>query len=950
MKKIHKSTKDRSQSGRKTRKADSEANLSASKANSDLKVKARNYSSDLRTRNVKSQGGDFGIQKQSKNSGPRKQSKSLPSSAAHKNIEKSPHGSSQKNQKNFKRINYSKNAPKEKLNLYAERARKLASMAQKKKDIQILIETPTKGRGNSSGRMSASATPKKDESRSHSQRKLEDSKKSRSQSRQNSPQKNRKTNENMEIDNERGKSRTPSKSQGRVSVSKNPKSPAKSQSRASPQKGKASPGKSQRGHSVQKMSISPSPRGRTSVHKNPRSPSKSQGKSSVQKQRKSPVKSKNSRNEPKRKAGSSVSRSDIEMSEVSEKRGNTPQKSAKGRNTGNKGYKQPAQKTTRNARSKNNADSRDERSDLKSPRTSTSRNRDESSHKKLSRSRNRVDSPKKRDNNMKSPRRVTAAGHSKKLITSANNESLTKQRMRKLRDERDSEDTHSQKYGKKPVRQSKQTYDQTSSKNTPSKTSRSFSQTPDKAGRGNRTVDSRSPMIKVEQSVSKYSSRKSDDRRGRSISESSQSKSMRMPTGKLKGNNFVNNLKDAHSAGRKYGEVEKKEVSKRKGKGRPSVGKKGPKSGSTQTGTGKAARKAPLSQQLIKREESEEDEEIEENEEEEAEEQEESSEGQRERSKYQGKYTGSSNAALQAAADRIRNKTKEEPNPQRRSDTNGRKSVKPSTISNKKPESDESELSETKNSMARKNLVKTPMKQQFSGKIDTQSISDEINKIIKRIEERKRISSEKEGYNKSKKYDNQRRVVITKGSTTKPFTPAAKSYKNKLQYKTDIRVNHVVKVSDIAPKLVMSNSDRLLTMLELATNPEFYNLPDSTRSRTFWEEVVQYNELQHIFGNLKRESLRKYWKAVCDTGIDPRIIADLVIRNKTLIDAIPIKFKTLISVISHFFSEKFDSFEECLNKETITVISKETTKEKVKDPITGKDVEIIQNKLISTLR
>lgn len=252
-------------------------------------------------------------------------------------------------------------------------------------------------------------------------------------------------------------------------------------------------------------------------------------------------------------------------------------------------------------------------------------------------------------------------------------------------------------------------------------------------------------------------------------------------------------------------------------------------------------------------------------------------------------------------------------------------------VGRKKTDSEDSESSGNINA-ARKSLVKTPMKQQFAGKIDTQGISDEISKIIKRIEEKKRQSAEKDGRRKDKKA--RRRIVVTQNNRHEE-TRTAKDYNFTLQHNPNIKVNHIININDVIVKPIIKNTDIFLTLLEVAVNHEYYNLTYSTKAKTFWEDVMNYKEMKQIFGDLKSETLRKYWQMISNMETDPEKIADLVKRDKKIIEDHNVKLMTILFAVRQFFKGESDTFEECLKNMSISTTSRQKLIEEFEDPSTG---------------
>lgn len=245
------------------------------------------------------------------------------------------------------------------------------------------------------------------------------------------------------------------------------------------------------------------------------------------------------------------------------------------------------------------------------------------------------------------------------------------------------------------------------------------------------------------------------------------------------------------------------------------------------------------------------------------------------------------------------------------------------------------DLSESK-SKERK-MIKKPVQHAIGYSVDTKGISEEISKIIKRIEEKKKrgfVSSSAEKSRGGAK----NRVIVTKKLS-------AKDYGYKLQKNPNIKVNHFVKLKDLIEKPVIKNTDILLALLEIAYNSEHYQIAFSNKSKMFWEDVVKYSELQKIFSDLKPETLRKYWQILSQIpDVDVEKIADLIKKHKKFLDDIPIRLLSIIVSVKHYITGQVKDFEEYIKHQSFEVRSRELFEEEEVDPETG------FRKIIQTIR
>ena len=189
---------------------------------------------------------------------------------------------------------------------------------------------------------------------------------------------------------------------------------------------------------------------------------------------------------------------------------------------------------------------------------------------------------------------------------------------------------------------------------------------------------------------------------------------------------------------------------------------------------------------------------------------------------------------------------------------------------------------------ATESILRKAAKQQYAGKVDTQSISEEISRIIKRVEEKKKKSKEVDastteivGSKKASKKKEKVRVSDKKFKAEDHF----------LNLQRDSNSHHkFIDFFEIHAKgnPVICNSDLLLAIIEIASNSLYYKIPLSSKSKNFWEEVIKYNELKGVFGYYKADTLKKYWGLLSKKD-NPEKAADLIKKKKKLLDQASIK-------------------------------------------------------------
>lgn len=191
--------------------------------------------------------------------------------------------------------------------------------------------------------------------------------------------------------------------------------------------------------------------------------------------------------------------------------------------------------------------------------------------------------------------------------------------------------------------------------------------------------------------------------------------------------------------------------------------------------------------------------------------------------------------------------------------------------SHKDPSISQDSKSKSVGVSASESIIRKSTKQQFSGKVDTQSISDEISKIIKKIEHKKQLKQDER--RESRK--------LRKADYDKKFT--AKNHNYELQKASNMTVNHFIDIFELSEKIEYKNSDIILAIIEIALNSAFYKIPYSNRSNHFWEEVVLYNQLKRLFQFYRPETIKKYWRLI-NYKNNAEKCADVVISSKKFID------------------------------------------------------------------
>ncbi len=274
--------------------------------------------------------------------------------------------------------------------------------------------------------------------------------------------------------------------------------------------------------------------------------------------------------------------------------------------------------------------------------------------------------------------------------------------------------------------------------------------------------------------------------------------------------------------------------------------------------------------------------------------------------------------------------------------------VKKSPFTPQKKESSEeaslSEESEKKSKASReKKVLQKAAKQQLPNAIDTSQISDEISKIIKRIEEkRKKVGGGSE----------KRRSAGSKSKnaslTNRDKSSTVELYDGILQINTNLDVEHVIDIKELQNKDSIAKTDVLLSIIEIALNHNYYSLSNYNRSKSFWEDVLKYKELKKIFEPLKAETLKKYWININITG-DPLQVADFIKRHKKLFDTYKIMVLPMISTAAEYFKKNIENLEDYIKNIPREVFRQVTKLVETVDLKTGK-VKTEKKKTLTTYK
>ena len=124
--------------------------------------------------------------------------------------------------------------------------------------------------------------------------------------------------------------------------------------------------------------------------------------------------------------------------------------------------------------------------------------------------------------------------------------------------------------------------------------------------------------------------------------------------------------------------------------------------------------------------------------------------------------------------------------------------------------------------------------------------------------------------------------------------------------------NEIIDLTELQKKDKITNSECILTIMEICLNSKKYKFHHQNSTRVFWEEVAANEKLVNILKLFKSETLRKYWRIIRDTNQFKKTI-DIVKENASLIDNPVYKLLPVINAISVFIKSKAKNFEKVLN-------------------------------------
>ena len=211
---------------------------------------------------------------------------------------------------------------------------------------------------------------------------------------------------------------------------------------------------------------------------------------------------------------------------------------------------------------------------------------------------------------------------------------------------------------------------------------------------------------------------------------------------------------------------------------------------------------------------------------------------------------------------------------------------------------------------------------------DSQRISQEVEEVIKRIEDKKRQKKTPKLLGKKKSRE--------EGGNALNHT--SKDFDYILQKNPNSKKKAFINLEDLSKHPLITYSDILLALLEVGQNSNSYLFAYSSKSRCFWSDILQYNVLKKIFSDFKAETLRKYWSELSKYDTDDA--TDLIKKNKSYLDKLPIKLGTIVSSISKLLSGKIKDLKEYIDNIQVDIRKREIFEHEFKNPETGEVTKI----------
>jgi hypothetical protein len=210
---------------------------------------------------------------------------------------------------------------------------------------------------------------------------------------------------------------------------------------------------------------------------------------------------------------------------------------------------------------------------------------------------------------------------------------------------------------------------------------------------------------------------------------------------------------------------------------------------------------------------------------------------------------------------------------------------------------------------------------------DSQRISQEVEEVIKRIENKKRQKPKL----LEKKRNRDDALTSSANHTSKDFDYI-------LQKNPNSKKKPYINLEDLSKHPIITYSDILLALLEVGKNSNSYLFAYSSKSKCFWTDILEYTILKKIFSDFKAETLRKYWSEL--SKYDTEDTTDLIKKNKSYLDKLPLKLGTIVSSISKMLSGKIKDLKEYIDNIQMDIRKREIFEHEFKNPETGEVTKV----------
>ena len=208
---------------------------------------------------------------------------------------------------------------------------------------------------------------------------------------------------------------------------------------------------------------------------------------------------------------------------------------------------------------------------------------------------------------------------------------------------------------------------------------------------------------------------------------------------------------------------------------------------------------------------------------------------------------------------------------------------------------------------------------------DSQRISQEVEEVIKRIENKKKQKP------KLLEKKRNRDDALVANHTSKDFDYI-------LQKNPNSKKKAYINLEDLSKHHLITYSDILLALLEVGKNSNSYLFAYSSKSKCFWTDILQYTILKKIFADFKAETLRKYWSEL--SKFDTEEATDLIKKHKSYLDKLPVKLGTIVSSLSKMLNGTIKDLKEYIDSIQIDIRKKEIYEHEFKNPETGEVTKV----------